>query len=60
MNIQGVTLIINGIVFLKETLSSLKDKQKWKDDFKGPLFFHMEKVISVLCQLAIGEQKRLK
>ena len=29
----------NGFVFLQETHSSLKDKQKWKDDFKGPLFF---------------------
>ena len=33
----------NGIVFLQETHSSLKDEQKWKDGFKGPLFFHMEK-----------------
>ena len=29
----------NGFVFLQETHSSLKDEQKWKDDFKGALFF---------------------
>ena len=45
---------------LQETHSSLKDEQKGKDDFKGPLFFHMEKVILVVCQSAFGEQKLLK
>ena len=29
----------NGFVFLQETYSSLKDEQKWIDNFKGPLFF---------------------
>ena len=33
----------NDFVFLQETHSSLKDEQKWKDDFKGPLFFSHEK-----------------
>ena len=51
----------DGFVFLQETHSSLKDEQKWKDNVKGPLFFfHMEKVILVVCQSAIGEQKLLK
>ena len=29
----------DGFVFLQETHSLLKDKQKWKDNVKGPLFF---------------------
>ena len=29
----------NGFVFLPETHSSLKDEQKWKDNFKGSLLF---------------------
>ena len=50
----------NDFVFLKETHSSLKDEQKWKDGFKGPLFFSHGKVILVVCQSVIGEQKLLK
>ena len=29
----------DGFVFLQETHSLLKDKQKWKDNVKCPLFF---------------------
>ena len=50
----------NGFVILQETHLSLKDEQKWKDDFKCPLFFHVKKVILVVSQPAIGEQKLLK
>ena len=42
----------NGFVFLRETHSSLKDEQKWKDDFKGPLFFSHGKSNS--CGVSIG------
>ena len=42
----------NGFVFLQETHSLLKDKQKWKDDFKGPLFFSHGKSNS--CGVSLG------
>ena len=29
----------NGFIFLQEAHTSSNDEQKWKDDFKGPLFF---------------------
>ena len=50
----------NGFIFLQETHSSSNDEQKWKDNFKGPLFFHTEKAILVVWQSAIVEQKLLK
>ena len=34
------TICNNGFIVSQETHSSIKDKQKWKDDFKGPLFLH--------------------
>ena len=45
----------NGFIFLQE-IHSLK----WKDEFGGPLFFHMEKAILVGWQSAIVVQKILK
>ena len=50
----------NGFIFLQETYSLSNDEQKWKDEFKGPLFFHTEKAILVVWQSAIVEQKLLK
>ena len=50
----------NGFIVLRETHSSSNDEQTWKNDFKGPLFFHTEKGILVVWQLAIVEQKLLK
>ena len=47
-------------IFLPETQSSIKDEQKWKDNFKGPPFFHMEKLIFAEWQLAILERKILE
>ena len=29
----------NGVLFLQETHSNSKVEQKWKEDFKGPIFF---------------------
>ena len=50
----------NDFIFLQETHSSSNDEQKRKDDFGGPLFFHMEKAILVVWQSVIVEQKHLK
>ena len=36
------------IIFLQEIHSSSNDEQKWKDDLRGPLFFHMGKSILVV------------
>ena len=42
----------NSFVLLEETHSTLKDEQKWEDDFKGPLFFSHGKSNS--CGVSIG------
>ena len=42
----------NGSVFLQETHSLAKDENKWKDDFKDPLFFSHGSTNS--CGVAIG------
>ena len=42
----------NGVLFLQETHSSSKDETKWKDDFKGELFFSYGKTNS--CGVVIG------
>ena len=34
----------NGVLFLQETHSDSKVEQKWKEDFKGPIFFISRKV----------------
>ena len=39
-------------MFLQETHSSLNDEQKWKDDFRGSLFFSHGKSNS--CGVVIG------
>ena len=31
-----------GVLFLQKTHSDIKVKQKWKEDFKSPIFFLME------------------
>ena len=36
-----------GVLFLQETYSDSKVEQKWKEDFKGPIFFLMESQILV-------------
>ena len=41
----------NGFIFLQETHLSSKDEQKWKYDFRGPLFFSHRKSNS--CGVAI-------
>ena len=41
-----------GFIFLQETHSSTKDEQKWKDDFKYPMFCSHDKTNS--CGVAIG------
>ena len=35
----------NGFLFLQETLQSLADGKKWADELKGPIFFHMVKLL---------------
>ena len=50
----------NGSIFFEETHLSINDEQKWKDVFKGPLSFHMAKLILVEWQLPILGQKILK
>ena len=42
----------NGFIFLQETHSSSNDKQKWNNDFGGPLFFSHGKSDS--CGVTIG------
>ena len=42
----------NGFIFLHETHLSSNDEQKWKDDFRGPLFFSHQK--SKFCCVAIS------
>ena len=42
----------NGFIFLQETHSSSKDEKRWKDEFKGQLFFSHGKTNS--CGVAIG------
>ena len=42
----------NGFVFLQETHSSPRDEKKWKDEFKGSLYFSHGKTNS--CGVAIG------
>ena len=37
----------NGVLFLQETHSNSKVEQKWKEDFKGPIFFLTESQILV-------------
>ena len=32
-----------GVLFLQETHSDIKVEQKWKEDFKGPVFFSYRK-----------------
>ena len=32
-------LMLNGVLFLQETLLTLKDETQWRDDFKAELFF---------------------
>ena len=32
----------NDVLFLQETYSDSKVQQKWKENFKGPVFFLME------------------
>ena len=34
----------NGILFLQETHSTINNKLKWKDEFKGALFFFPWKI----------------
>ena len=43
----------NGFIFLQETHLLSNDEQKWKNDFKGSLFFHTEIAILVVWQSAI-------
>ena len=50
----------NGFIFLQETHSLSNDELKWKDEFGGPLFFHMEKASLVGWQSPIVEQNILK
>ena len=50
----------NGFIFLQETHSLSNDELKWKNEFGGPLFFHMEKAILVGWQSAVVVQKILK
>ena len=50
----------NGFIILQETRLLSNDEKKWKGHFEGPLFFRMEKLILVVCQSAIVEQKLLK
>ena len=33
---------LTGVLFLQETHSDSKVEQKWKEDFKGPVFFLTE------------------
>ena len=42
----------NDFIFLHETHLSSNDEQKWKDDFRGPLFFSHQK--SNFCCVAIS------
>ena len=42
----------NGVLFLHETHSSSKDEIKWKDEFKGELFFSHGNSNS--CGVAVG------
>ena len=37
-----------GVLFLQETHSDSKVEQKWKEDFKGPVFFLTESQILVV------------
>ena len=41
----------NGFTFLQETHSLINDEQKWKGNFKGPLFPHGK---TNSCGVAIG------
>ena len=50
----------NGFVFLQETHSSLKDEQKWKDGFKGPLFFSHGKSNSCVVTIGYWETETFK
>ena len=45
----------NGILFLQETHSTINNELKWKDEFKGALFFPMENLILVVFSLAFLE-----
>ena len=42
----------NGVIFLQETHSSVKDEKLWNDEFEGQLFFSHGKTNS--CGVAIG------
>ena len=42
----------NGIIFLQETHSTINNELKWKDEFKGALFFSYRKSNS--CGVLIG------
>ena len=42
----------SGFIFLQETHSSIYDKKKWNDEFKGKLFFSLGQRNS--CRVAIG------
>ena len=48
----------NGVLFLHETHSSSKDEIKWKDEFKGELFFSHGKSNS--CGVAVGYTEKEK
>ena len=50
----------NGFVFLQETHSPLKTNKNGKTILRVLYFFHMEKLILVVCQSATREQKLLK
>ena len=49
-------LSYNGFLFLQETHSYSKDEIKWKDEFKGELFFLHGKTNS--CGVAIGYTRK--
>ena len=48
-----------GMLFLQKPHSDSKVKQKWKEDFKSPVFFLMESQTLVVSILLPSEQERL-
>ena len=53
-------IVSTGVLFLQETHSHSKMEQKWKEDFKGQVFFFTEKQILLVSKLPTLEEKLIR